>query len=94
MLVKINGKEFGLKKQKEGKKKTIWINEEELKHNEISIKHYNGSVTFGYVMPIVASFSSFNDKQIPKESFIVTDGLQITASTIMDARNMTKDIWF
>ena len=91
----MNGKEFGVKKYQEGKKQQIiFIKEEELKHNGISFQHYDGSVTSGYVMPIVAIFSSFNDKEMPKESFIVTDVLQITASTIMDVRNIDNFFQF
>ena len=47
----------------------------ELKHNDIYINHYEGSVTSGHLIPIIAIFSGFDYKEMPKESFIVTDDL-------------------
>ena len=61
-----------------------------MKCNGISVKWCDGSAASGHLMPMVAIFSGFNEKEMPKETFMVIEVPGMAVNANLDARNIDK----
>jgi len=68
-------------------RKSIWINEEEMKFNGISVKWCDGASGSGHIMPMVAIFSGLSETEMPSKAFIVLEVAGMSMNANLDARS-------
>jgi hypothetical protein len=73
---------------------SIWIDNEDVKCNGLTIKWCDGCFMSGHSLPIVGLFDGFSEKELPQDRFIVLDVYGMNVNDHLDAKMNDKPGYF